>query len=229
MSYLQAAALTTLMFSFSAIAITTIKGTMNVYKPEFVIENKSGTLISNVRNFKLEARQTVIDDYCTVTTDNNLALQGGTLSAGYCLFEWNNTAGYSIDGFKVEGVASNSGPNSIGYSIYYYSGSAKTKKLVDTKNFIFNFAAPVKPTVQRYSVKLGNSWKSVGSHTNYNPANKFSAVRVNVDVRDYSQKVSIPSLGSCTVVSGATSCDISFSEIKLGDAISNKVGSLSYQ
>lgn len=229
MRYLKAAALTTLMFSFSAIAITTIKGTMNVYKPEFVIENKSGTLISNVRNFKLEARQTVIDDYCTVTTDNNLALQGGTLSAGYCLFEWNNTAGYSIDGFKVEGVASNSGPNSIGYSIYYYSGSAKAKKLVDTKNFIFNFEAPVKPTVQRYSVKLGNSWKSVGSHTNYNPANKFSAVRVNVDARNYSQKVSIPSLGSCTVVSGATSCDISFSEIKLGDAISNKVGSLSYQ
>ena len=64
-----------------------------------------GALISNV-NFKLEARQTVIDDYCTVTTDNNLALQGGTLNAGYCLFEWNNTAGYSIDGFKVEGIAS---------------------------------------------------------------------------------------------------------------------------
>ena len=39
----------------------------------------------------------------------------------------------------------------------------------------------------------------------------------------------LSSLGSCTVVNGATSCDISFSGIKLGDAISNKMGSLSYQ
>lgn len=92
------------LFTVSAGAITTITGKLTVTKPEFTLSNVSGTLVSNVKNFRIEALQSGVNEYCEVTTDVATAQQGGDLNSGYCLFEWNNTSNYSVDGYSISGI-----------------------------------------------------------------------------------------------------------------------------
>lgn len=216
------------LFTVSAGAITTITGKLTVTKPEFTLSNVSGTLISNVKNFRVEALQNGTNEYCEVTTDIATARQGGDLNSGYCLFEWNNTSGYLVDGYSISGVQPTSGDVDFSYSLYFYSGTSKAKTLIDTQKVTFNFSEPAKPVLTDYKLKLGDVWKVSGSQTNRNPLSHLSAVRITVEKRDYRQVVNSAALGACYIPAGETQCEVSFAPVKLGDASSNPVGQNDY-
>jgi hypothetical protein len=229
MQLIKAIAAFTVLATGAVSAATVITGKFTVTKPEFTIVNKSGDLVSSVKEATFAAEQFITDQYCSVTTDKDIALEGGTIESGNCLFEWTAPSSFTADRFSLKGTYPTAGDVSIGYTLSYYSGSDKTKTLIDSKTISARFVDPAKPIVSYFDLKLGGRWKEQGNHTNYNPNDYLTAIRVNVQVRDlYNQAVSIEGLGACIVEIGTSSCEISFPEIKLGDIQSNKVGQLNY-
>lgn len=206
----------------------TINGSLVTHKPVFEAVNNSTELVAHVKPFSITANQTVTDEYCTVTTDLSLAQQGGTLDSGYCYFEWTNASQYTTNGFKLTGIPNAPGPLGVGYKISFFSGSAKQKVVVDTQTFPLTAVAPIKPVTTNYSVNVGNEWKENGSQINYNPTSQLTQIRIDVEARNYEQKIEIPGLGSCTVSEGDTRCGILFAAKKLGDPATNPEGELNY-
>mgnify|MGYP000176846170 FL=1 len=216
----------------------TINDSIGSHNPEFedisniTFEaiNNTAELVAHVKPFSITAKQTAgTAEHCTVTTDLSLAQQGGTLESGYCYFEWTNASQYTTNGFKLTGIPSAPGPLGVGYKISLFTESTNQKVVIDTHTFPLTAAAPIKPVITNYSIKVGDEWKENGSQLNHNPNDKLSAISVQVEARNYSQRLFIPELKSnCSIGEGDTSCAIPLKPIKLGHPSSNKEGEIFY-
>ncbi|MBH0027140.1 hypothetical protein I6F53_09080 [Pseudoalteromonas sp. SWN29] len=103
----------------------TFTGTIEATKPTFELVNNSTELVSQVKPFQLNASKLSDGEYCTTTTDLTTAMQGGTQSSGYCLFEWDTPSDFDTNGYAITGIPVTDGELTLNYKVSFFSGSAK--------------------------------------------------------------------------------------------------------
>lgn len=206
----------------------TFTGSIVATKPTYELVNNSTELVSQVKPFQLSASKLSDGEYCTTTTDLTTAMQGGTESSGYCLFEWDTPSNFDTNGYAITGIPVTDGELTLNYKVSFFSGSAKQKVTIDENAFKIPVLAPTLPKLINYTLFIGDEWKGIGRQTNYNPTAGLSKVKLDVEPRKYTQTVTVSNLGSCDVAEGESSCTITFTPIKLGDPATNNEGSLSY-
>lgn len=74
-------------------ASITLTGTLVTKKPTYTIQSETDELVAHVKPIQLSANVNETNQFCTVTTDSNLAMQGANDTVKYCLFEWTGGSG----------------------------------------------------------------------------------------------------------------------------------------
>ncbi|WP_165725257.1 hypothetical protein [Pseudoalteromonas sp. SA25] len=99
----------------------TFTGTIEATKPTFELVNNSTELVSQVKPFQLSASNVSDGEYCITTTDLTTAMQGGTLSSGYCLFEWDIPSNFnSNNGYAITGIPVTDGELTLSYKVFFW-------------------------------------------------------------------------------------------------------------
>ncbi|WP_100916049.1 Ig-like domain-containing protein [Pseudoalteromonas spongiae] len=198
-------------------ASITLTGTLVTKKPTYTIQSETDELVAHVKPMQLSANVNETNQFCTVTTDSNLAMQGANDTVKYCLFEWTGGSGLNFEDFSASGIPNIHGNYPVGYKISFFSGSSKEKVLIHSENDLLNVFNPQPPVITSYKVHIGDDWKENGSQKNHNPDFEVKGFEIEVEPRKYTQVVSVPDFSNCVVNAGQSSCFITMAPYKLGD------------
>jgi len=205
--------ITSIFMSTIATASFTFVGEIETKAPATTITSLTAEPVAFVK--ELVAKIETAASPCEFTFDETVA-QNNSSTIPYCFIEWITSDEYASSGSRVSGVPLNYGDITLGYQISVFSGSVKTKVHIHSDTIIIKVLEPIEPMFKSASTYIGNKWNDGVVTENHNLASKLNAVKIELETRNYDQKVKIEPYGYCTVAENANFCTIMVGSTVLG-------------
>ncbi|MBW8191292.1 hypothetical protein K0504_09610 [Neiella marina] len=189
----------------------TLVGSIEAHMPEPNASQPSGDVVANVKSYTLDVDASA--DGCTLTYDESLAQNGSSESRLYCLLEWSTSdAGLNQSALNVTGIPTVAGNLSATYSVSYFSGSSHEKITIAEGSIAETVLEPVPPVMTSVETRWGSgTWRTGYQPVNHDPSDPLRIVRVDLEPRNYDQRIDIDIEGgahTCSVPEGDTQCSM---------------------
>jgi hypothetical protein len=210
-----------LLISISANASFTFIGEIETKLPNTSITSLTTDPVAFVK--ELQAKINTLDSACVFTFDKTLA-QNSLGNVPYCYIEWVVPAELATAGSSAHGIPLTYGPMTLGYQVSVFNGSRKQKITIHSDTLIVDVLEPIEPLLMSASSYIGSTWQQGLVTENHNLATKLNAVKIELETRNYDQKVTIEPYGFCIIPENGNFCTIMVGSSVLGSR-ENNIGS----
>ncbi|MCE2571713.1 hypothetical protein [Motilimonas eburnea] len=202
-------------------------GEVNAHLPKIKIDSQASPILQGVKVRTVSLSQND-NGFCKVSSDSAWVTGDGSEAEKRCLFEFTNIpAGLSdIKNLSIQGIPRDTGLNSVGYKVTFFSGTNKKPIVITEVMDGFQVQAPTAPKLLGVTANGGGVTYDP-NQLEINDRNGLDQFTVNVEPRAFDQKIMIDNIGDCDVLEGSTKC-----QIDMSGEYHNKTelkGSLSYE
>jgi hypothetical protein len=202
--------------SLPLLAGITLTGDIKSTLPTANITKSDGDAVAFVKTFSA-----FIDGEsgpCEFTFNESEALNN---QKPMCYLEWLDSYGLAGTKNKLNGIPTRVGDLNLGYTVSIFSGSAKDKILLTTGAVTIPVLNPVAPVIVNSFSDVSRNFHEGEDVGIFNKKHKLNAVKVELEERNYDQKIILDNYGECLILEGQTDCSVLTDSRFFGSEIEN--------
>jgi len=201
--------------SFGAMSQMNVTGEINALLPT-LSKTFNDARFANID--KAEVSLSVnADSGCNIVSNRNTARQNNLTGNLSCVFEWTDVpSGISAGLLQASGIVKNTLDNQLSYQISFFSDTSEEKVIINSEDIELDLEIPEPPALVGVETVFSHATLSGLTPVNYSLSSTLQEIRINVEPREYRQKIELDGLGRCEIPANDTLCVLNKSGARFG-------------